>query len=136
MRSDIWHAISFDMVPHFKLWIGPSCSAASAANAYRARRTNAASRAERGTPRSLRLHIAYPLTFMWWRTRTIKVCCYAFSRVGRVRHQKNARNFYSLSLFSICPSCIASFSSRSVIVCMYKCVKCSPDHIRQKCRLD
>lgn len=57
--------------------------------------------AERGTPRSLRLPtIPYSLTFMWWRTRTDKVCCYAFSRVGRVRHQTNARNLYSLSLSS------------------------------------
>lgn len=84
--------------------------------------------AERGTPRSLRLPtIPYSLTFMWWRTRTDKVCCYAFSRVGRGRHQTNARNFFSFSFFSICPSCRASFSSRSVMcVCTSVCVLAIP----------
>lgn len=88
--------------------------------------------AERGTPRSLRLPtIPYSLTFMWWRTRTDKVCCYAFSRVGRVRHQTNARNFYSFSFFSICPSCRASFSSRSVMcVCTSVCVLAIPSEMQ------
>lgn len=42
----------------------------------------------------------------------------------------------ALIAFSICPSCIASFSSRSVIVCVCTSVlNVTPDHTRQKCRL-
>lgn len=78
--------------------------------------------AERGTPRSLRLPtIPYSLTFMWWRTRTDKVCCYALSRVGRVRHQTNARIFYSLFLQHLAVMQGKLFQQKRN-VCMYKCM--------------
>lgn len=59
----IWHAISFDLVPHFQLWVWPSCSAASAANACQEQDAQMprVACAERGTPRSLRLLHTYCL---------------------------------------------------------------------------
>lgn len=137
-----WHAISFDLVPHFQLWVWPSCSAASAANACQSkthkccelcRERNAAL-----SPSSSHILPTHSHSCGGARAQSKYVVTLFLVWVPcAIKGMPEMSTTLVLIAFSICPSCIASFSSRSVIVCVCTSVlNVTPDHTRQKCRLD